>query len=89
MLHRTKIYGVAVAAATAVVVFTSVASAQVRNQRHVNDATFYDFEDDDLLAAGLGPMGAVLTIRPNAGRQQLLRPRAHFVPEMLKSIEHI
>jgi hypothetical protein len=89
MLHRTKILLVAVCAAMATIAITSAASAQVRSQRHVDVESIYDFEDDDLLAAGLGAMGAVLKVRKGAARVQLLRPRTHFVPEMLKSVEHI
>jgi hypothetical protein len=89
MLYRTKIYPVATCAAVAVFALTSAASAQVRSERHIAGESIYDFEDDDLLAAGLGPMGSTIVIRPGAARQQLLRPRTQFVQEMLKSVEHI
>jgi len=89
MLHRAKVSLVTLCLAAATSSVTTVAAAQVRSQRHVAGESIYDFEDDDLLAAGLGPMGSTIVVRPGAARQQLLRPRTHFVPEMLKSVEHI
>ncbi len=89
MNYRSKRPLVAACAAIATFTVTSIASAQVESQRSVDGDTFYDFKDDDLLGAGLGPMGSVLKVRKGAARVQLLRPRTHFVPEMLKSVEHI
>ncbi len=47
----------------------------------------YTFEDDPLASNVQGTTGFVLKLRPPSARQILLRPRASFVPEMLKSVE--
>ncbi|WP_437690040.1 hypothetical protein [Sorangium sp. So ce176] len=47
----------------------------------------YTFVDDLLDASNRDAGGAVLQVRQPGHRDRLLRPRLHFVPEMLKSIE--
>ena len=49
----------------------------------------YEFKDDPLNAGVDGTKGFVITVRPKAMKTQLLRPRASFVQEMLKSVEAI
>ncbi len=49
----------------------------------------YEFSDDPLAAGGFGPNGATIKVRPKAARTTLIRPRTHFIPEMLKSVENI
>jgi len=45
----------------------------------------YEFGDGDVLGAGLLPQSALLRLRPGPVRAMLLRPRASFVMELLKS----
>ncbi|WP_104977392.1 hypothetical protein [Sorangium cellulosum] len=47
----------------------------------------YTFTDDLLDASNSAASGAVLQVRQLGRRDRLLRPRLHFVPEMLKSVE--
>ncbi len=47
----------------------------------------YIFTDDLLDAANGAASGAVLQVRQLGRRDRLLRPRLHFIPEMLKSVE--
>lgn len=47
------------------------------------------FKDDPMSATGSDPNVARITVRPTAARITLLRPRVHFVPEMLKSVENL
>lgn len=47
----------------------------------------YVFEDDLLDASDRAATGAVLQVLPQGRRDRLLRPRLHFVAEMLKSVE--
>jgi hypothetical protein len=80
---------------------TTAASAAGNSPNKPNDGACYDdkqaqsgdqtvkFCDDPMQAAGLGPMGDTLVVRPTAARMNLLRPRTQFVPEMLKSVENI
>ena len=49
----------------------------------------YEFSDDPLAAGGFGPNDATIKVRPKAARTTLIRPRTHFIPEMLKSVENI
>lgn len=49
----------------------------------------YEFDDDPLSAGGFGPNDATIKVRPRAARTTLIRPRTHFIPEMLKSVENI
>jgi hypothetical protein len=49
----------------------------------------YEFDDDPLAAGGFGPSDATIKVRPKAARTTLIRPRTHFIPEMLKSVENI
>jgi hypothetical protein len=45
------------------------------------------FKDDPLAAGGLGPMGDQMKGFHPPKRFELIRPRASFVPELLKSVE--
>ncbi len=47
------------------------------------------FKDDPLGADGNASTGATIVVRPRAARVGLLRPRVHFIPEMLKSVENL
>jgi hypothetical protein len=55
-----------------------------------NDGGYgYAFRDDPLQAGVSGASGAVIKLRSQVVRRTLIRPRASFVPEMLKSVETI
>ncbi|WP_437914665.1 hypothetical protein WME73_02960 [Sorangium sp. So ce302] len=47
----------------------------------------YTFTDDLLDASNSSATGAMLQVRQPGRRDRLLRPRLHFIPEMLKSVE--
>ena len=49
----------------------------------------YKFDDDGLLGKDLGANLPIIKVRPKGGRDRLLRPRASFVQEMLKSVENM
>ncbi|MCA9604343.1 MAG: hypothetical protein KC619_02030 [Myxococcales bacterium] len=51
--------------------------------------TTYDFDDDDVEGSYRSPLGDILVVRPGASHSSLIQPRAHFVPELMKSIETI
>lgn len=53
------------------------------------DGYGYDFVDDPLQGVVGGASGAVIKLRSHVVRRTLIRPRASFVPEMLKSVEMI
>ncbi|HVJ15851.1 MAG TPA: hypothetical protein VM686_10420 [Polyangiaceae bacterium] len=77
MIHRRL---VSVAAALAFSLSAQIACAEDQ---------FYKFDDELLDAKGLDSNAAVIKVRPPAARVTLIRPRASFVPELLKSIEQI
>jgi len=47
------------------------------------------FGDDKLLTAEGGPYGDTIRPPPRVLRVGLIRPRANFVPELLKSVENL
>ena len=47
------------------------------------------FRDDVMDGKGLGEQTAKIQVRPGAARQLLLKPRTHFIPEMLKTVENL
>ena len=47
----------------------------------------YRFDDDLMKGDTLGANAPRITVRKAARRDQLIRPRLHFVPEMQKSVE--
>jgi hypothetical protein len=49
----------------------------------------YIFKDDALQAEGKDAITAQIRVRQRGTREGLLRPRVHFVPEMLKSVENL
>ena len=54
-----------------------------------DDGYGYVFKDDALMAEGRNANTAQITVLKPARRDRLLRPRVHFVTEMLKSVEHM
>ena len=64
----------------AVLVAPSVSQAQSK----ADESLIYEFDDDDLMGDALGTTSALIRVRPDAARVTLIRPRASFVPEMLK-----
>jgi hypothetical protein len=47
----------------------------------------YDFDDDLVDGALVRPGGEVLHVLQRGKRRTLIRPRIHFVPELLRSTE--
>ena len=50
---------------------------------------YYRFMDDPLAGQGLDGNTAVIKVKGNGPITTLIRPRVSFVPELLKSVEHI
>jgi hypothetical protein len=48
---------------------------------------FYDFKDDYMVGDTISSNTAILKVRKPAARVTLIRPRTHFVAEMIKSVE--
>lgn len=53
------------------------------------DSYGYVFTDDALKAEGKDVLTAQIRVRPRGTREALLRPRVHFVTEMLKTVENL
>lgn len=96
MATRTKLVGLF--AGVSVVLLASTAFAQApapgggepkAEGGGSGDGYGYEFSDDPLSAGGFGPSDATIKVRPKAARTTLIRPRTHFIPEMLKSVENI
>lgn len=82
---------VAVLAAAACWLSASTAMAQdtAEIDKSEDGSYAYSFHDDPLNAAGNFANSARIKVRPQGVRRTLLRPRLHFIPEMLKSVENI
>lgn len=66
--------------------------ASARETARVQDAgrdVTYEFYDDPLAAGNLVPRGGGITVVNRRIRTLLIRPRAQFVTEMLKSVENL
>jgi hypothetical protein len=66
-----------------------IAGADVESEARTNEGDYFKFKDDPLHTIKDGPMGDRLGLRIPPYRVQLIRPRAHFIPEMFKSVEHL
>ena len=71
-----------VAVALALLTLGGAAKAQAEESGYI-----YDFPEDDLVGQTLTPTPPLIRVRQPSPRIMLLRPRAHFVAEMLKSVE--
>jgi hypothetical protein len=77
---------------TALALFTLAGSASADdNFKDLTDANGQKvyFKDDVMDGKGLNEHTATILVRPGAARQVLLRPRTHFIPEMLKTVENL
>jgi hypothetical protein len=63
----------------------ATASAQVETADHYE----YRFEDDPMNAVSQRDLADLIRIRVGQPRTTLIRPRTHFVPELLKSVERL
>lgn len=66
---------------------SSIASADPPKNK--GDVEYVFPDADKLTADGFGPNGTTVNVMKFANRQRLLRPRASFVQEMLKSVENM
>ncbi|MBX3273597.1 MAG: hypothetical protein KF729_25260 [Sandaracinaceae bacterium] len=64
---------------------TTAAAAQGATAPDVS----YEFEDDNVEGGYRSPLGDIIRVPPRGSRVSLVRPRVHFVPELVKSIETI
>ncbi|HJL18289.1 MAG TPA: hypothetical protein RMH99_21675 [Sandaracinaceae bacterium LLY-WYZ-13_1] len=69
--------------------FAGSAAAQDRGADRLAPDTTFDFRDEHVEGGSVGPAGERLLHLDRGARESLVRPRLHFVPEMLKSVETI
>jgi hypothetical protein len=74
--------------ALALAFFATAAQASADPNKK-DDNYGYIFQDDILDANVMGASGAQITVLKLGRRDRLLRPRVHFVAEMLKSVENM
>jgi hypothetical protein len=66
------------------------AAAQDQHRDRASEVEVMDFVDGDRVEGDLvGPLGELIGARGRRTRQTLIRPRAHFHQEMLKSVENL
>ena len=80
---------VLVAAAVAGAMSAALPSPAAADPTKNDDQYGYTFKDDLLQAGQLTSQTAQIRVLNNGRRDLLIRPRAHFVQEMLKSVEHL
>ena len=80
---------VAIALSASLLSVTALASAQSggKSATKTEKLEIYDFPDDKLLSPLGGTSELIITGPPKTVRVLLTRPRTHFVPELLKTIE--
>jgi hypothetical protein len=78
---------------TIALLFAAVAAAfcvtAAAQGRYEEDVTEYRFDDEAVLGDLIGPGGGGIVVRQPGKQKSLIRIRKHFVPEVLKSVEHI
>jgi hypothetical protein len=93
MAHTTKLTVIRLAFGLAALVVASSAGAQAKKPKSVPEGaelkTYYWFDDDPLNAGAYGTGDYTIKVRNRHPRSTLIRPRAQFVTEMLKSVENI
>ena len=77
-----------IAALFAATVAAAGSPAQAQD-RHDTDVTEYRFDDEAVLGGLIGPGGEGIVVRQPGKHKSLIRIRKHFVPEVLRSVEHI
>ena len=65
------------------------AQAQYESLETTQDGYEVHFEDGDVLSESDQAKGFILRLPPEPRRVLLIRPRASFVSEMLKTVEHM
>jgi hypothetical protein len=80
---------VAIASLIAISSFTALASAQNTTTKKDEKLEEYVFPDDKLLKGLGGTSEMIIKGPPITVRTLLTRPRTHFVPELLKTIESL
>ena len=68
---------------------TGAAKQELTRIQQSEDGYSYVFRDDPLGGGSGGPTSARIKVRQHGARTTLLRPRLHFIPELLKSVEDI
>jgi hypothetical protein len=69
--------------------FVATAGDAAADPTKKDDSYGYVFEDDALKADTMGAASAQIRVLKLGRRDRLLRPRVHFVSEMLKSVENM
>lgn len=80
-------FSVAVALSALSLAAPSFAQSGKAAPSKADESYIYTFTDDDLIGDTLSTTSALIKVRPPAARVTLIRPRASFVAEMLKSVE--
>ena len=76
------------AAAVALFFSCTVSAAEVAEKK-TDEGYGYEFRDDRLLGDSAAAQAPLIRLRRRGLRRTLIRPRVHFVPELLKSVEKI
>lgn len=70
-------------------VLSTVSTALAQDGARNGEVTSYEFEDELVDGARFGTDQAIIRTVRRGARVSLIRARAHFVPEMLQSVERL
>jgi hypothetical protein len=87
MEHCKRRWALALTSAAMTLAWAGIAPAQVKRLETTEQGYEVSFRDGHLLGSADQARGWVLTLRKKQPRVLLIRPRASFVGEMLKSVE--
>ncbi len=68
---------------------SGASTALAQDTGRSGEVTNYEFEDELVDGARFGTDYAIIEGTRRRARATLIRARAHFVPEMLQSVEHL
>jgi hypothetical protein len=92
-LHPSMARSLSLAIALALVTVPSIASAagacEGYLEQKLDAGQAVQFCDDALVGPDVAPLGTTIRRPPGAVRVGLIRPRLHFIAEMLKSVENL
>lgn len=71
-----------------ILLLTLAFAAPAAAQNEGDDVTEHTFTDADDVEGGRNtPYGELFRVRTRLPRRSLVRPRTHFIPELMKSVE--
>lgn len=75
--------------ALAALLLAIAAPAAAQDRGSSSQPEIYDFEDDLVNGTIQAPLGEILQVHGRHARHSLIRARAHWIPELTKTVENL